>query len=82
MLFAGDRRQRGPEGGRTCAEGEEEELHLLTFGQQLDEVELEGDRVNAVLRDHSFCCRGRAHGQRVTTHRFGSSVNFDAHVWS
>lgn len=40
----------------TCAEREEEEFHLLTLGEQLDEVKLEGDDVDAVLRGQSFSC--------------------------
>lgn len=36
--------------GSTCTECEEEELNLLAFWKQLNEVKLEGNHGNAVLR--------------------------------
>lgn len=50
----------------TCAEREEEEFNLLTFWEQLNEVKLERNHVDAALRDQSFSC----------THRTNSFVNF------
>ena len=40
----------------TFAEGEEEDFDLLALGKQLDEVELEGHRVDAVLQGGAFSC--------------------------
>lgn len=40
----------------TCAECEEEDLHLLAFREQLNEVKLERNHVNAVLQGWGFSC--------------------------
>lgn len=42
----------------TSAESEEEDFYLLALGQQLDEVKLEGNSVDAVLRGRGFSCSG------------------------
>lgn len=40
----------------TCAECEEKEFHLLAFGEQLNEVELERNHVDVLLGDQMFSC--------------------------
>lgn len=43
----------------TCTECEEEELHLLAFWEQLNEIKLEWNHVDAVLRSQGFSCTCR-----------------------
>lgn len=43
----------------TCTECEEEEFNLLAFWEQLNEVKLKRNHVNAVLRGQSFSCTHR-----------------------
>lgn len=40
----------------TCAECDEKQLNLLAFWEQLNEVKLERDHVDALLRDQMFSC--------------------------
>lgn len=40
----------------TSAKSEEENLNLLALGEQLNEVKLEGDCVNTILRGWVFTC--------------------------
>ena len=44
----------GPYEYSTCAECEEEEFNLLAFWEQLNEIKLEGNHMNAVLRRQSL----------------------------
>lgn len=41
---------------RTCAECDEKQLDLLAFWEQLNEVELERNHVDVLLRDQMFSC--------------------------
>lgn len=44
----------GPYEYSTCTECEEEEFNLLAFWEQLNEIKLEGNHMNAVLRRQGF----------------------------
>lgn len=46
----------GTEEYSTCTECEEEELDLLALWEQLNEVKLKRDHVNAVLTGRGFSC--------------------------
>ena len=59
--------------GSTCTECEEEELNLLAFWKQLNEVKLEGNHGNAVLRGQGFSC---THRQPIYYLLYLSSIAF------